>query len=182
VAVTSRGTVSHGCTRLGSGHLAELREFLPSTSDAMKGIVHYRNLSECYDVFDRKGDGDLEVMGVQYYIAFRHTDERVAKEIWAQNNREDFYRWLYGADMNFGSIGAVTLKDVCIGKFVNGKAREGRRYQNLRLYEAPYEPETIQFYRIKGLTPVSSDAMAFNRELRRVGHGYTVDRRKLRLE
>jgi hypothetical protein len=182
VAVTSRGPVSHGCTRLGSGHLAELREFLPSTSDAMKGIVHYRNLSECYDVFDRKGDGDLEVMGVQYYIAFRHTDERVAKEIWAQNNREDFYRWLYGADMNFGSIGAVTLKDVCIGKFVNGKAREGRRYQNLRLYEAPYEPETIQFYRIKGLTPVSSDAMAFNRELRRVGHGYTVDRRKLRLE
>jgi hypothetical protein len=182
VALTSRGPVSHGCTRLGSGHLSELREFLPSTSDGMKGIVNYRNLSQCYDVFDRRGDGNLEVMGVQYYIAFRHTDERVAKEIWVQNNREDFYRWLYGNDMTFGPIGDVTLKDVCTGTFVKGKAREGRRYQNLTLYEAAYEPETIQFYRIKGLTAASSDAMAFNRELRRVGHGYTVDRKKLRLE
>ncbi|MBW1687794.1 MAG: hypothetical protein JRS35_22385 [Deltaproteobacteria bacterium] len=33
---------------------AELRELLPSTSEMMEGIVNYRNISHCYDVFDRK--------------------------------------------------------------------------------------------------------------------------------
>jgi len=47
----------------------------------MEGIVNHRNISHCYDVFDRKGDGAVEIMGVQYYIAFRHTQSRVAKEI-----------------------------------------------------------------------------------------------------
>jgi hypothetical protein len=40
VALTSRGPVSHGCTRLNSGHLGELREMLPSTSKQMEGIVN----------------------------------------------------------------------------------------------------------------------------------------------
>ncbi len=181
VAVTSRGPVSHGCTRLGSGHLAELREMLPSTSDDMKGIVNYRNVSQCYDVFDRAGDGNEEVMGVQYYIAFRHTNQRVAKNIWAQNNREDFYKWLYGNDMNFAPIGEVTFDEVCTGKFVKKKAVEGEKYQNIKLYEAPYGPETIQFYKIKGVSQLSKEGMEFNRELRRVGAGYEVDRKKLRL-
>ncbi|MDG2304347.1 MAG: hypothetical protein P8R42_06770 [Candidatus Binatia bacterium] len=182
VAVTSRGPVSHGCTRLGSGHLAELREMLPSTSEAMKGIVNYRNVSQCYDVFDRAGDGNEEVMGVQYYIAFRHTNERVAKHIWAQNNREDFYNWLYGSDMKFGPIGDVTFDEVCTGKFVKKKAAVGEKYENLKLYEAPYEPETIQFYKIKGVGQLSKEGMDFNREMRRVGAGYQVDRKKLRLD
>ena len=181
VALTSRGPVSHGCTRLNNGHLTELREMLPSTSTGMQGIVTYRNLSQCYDVFDPKGDGDEQVMGVQYYIAFRHTDARVAKQIWAQNNREDFYRWLYGDEMTYGPIGAVTIKEVCDGKFVERKAREGKRYRNLKLYEAPYEPETLQLYTIKGVDTFSAEGMEFNRELRRVGYGYTVDRKKLRL-
>jgi len=182
VAVTSRGPVSHGCTRLGSGHLAEMREMLPSTSDDMKGIVNYRNVSQCYDVFDRAGDGNVEIMGVQYYIAFRHTHERVAKQIWAQNNREDFYKWLYGDEMNFGPIGSVTFDEVCTGKFVKKKAVEGKKFKNLTLYEAPYEPETIQFYKIKGVSQLSRAGMDFNRELRRVGYGYEVDRKKLRLD
>jgi hypothetical protein len=182
VALTSRGPVSHGCTRLNSGHLVEMREFLPSTSEGMKGIINYRNRSQCYDVFDRNGDGNLEVMGVQYYIAFRHTNERVAKQIWAQNNRDDFYKWLYGDEMNYGPIGQVTMKDVCTGKFVDGKAKDGPRHQNLPLYEAPYYPEVVQFYTIKGLKNTSREAMDFNREMRRVGTGYTVDRKILRLE
>ena len=182
VAITSRGPVSHGCTRLNNGHLAELREMLPSTSAGMQGIVTYRNLSQCYDVFDPKGDGDDQVMGVQYYIAFRHTGARVANQIWVQNNRDDFYRWLYGDEMTYGPIGAVTFKEVHDGKFVERKAREGKTYQNLKLYEAPYLPETIQFYTINGVDSLSEEGMDFNRELRRVGYGYTVDRKKLRLQ
>jgi hypothetical protein len=182
VALTSRGPVSHGCTRLNNGHLAELRELLPSTSKQMEGIVNYRNVSHCYDVFDRRGDADVEIMGVQYYIAFRHTHERVAKEIWAQNNRKDFYAWLYGDEMNYGPIGQVTFDDVCEGEFVKRKAVEGRHWQGLTLYEAPYRPETLQFYKIKGVDSLSHPGMEFNRELRRVGYGYPVDRSKLFLE
>jgi hypothetical protein len=181
VALTSRGPVSHGCTRLGSGHLAELRELLPSTSEEMKGIVNYRSISHCYDVFDRKGDGNVEIMGVQYYFAFRHTNARVAKQIWAQNNRDDFYAWLYGDEMNYGPVGQVIFDDVCEGKFVGRKTREGKHWQGLTLYEAPYQPETIQFYKIKGVDGLSHPGMDFNRELRRVGHGYAVDRKVLRL-
>jgi hypothetical protein len=182
VALTSRGPVSHGCTRLGSGHLAELRELLPSTSEQMEGIVNYRNISHCYDVFDRKGDGNLEIMGVQYYFAFRHTNARVAKQIWAQNNRKDFYEWLYGDEMNYGPIGEVSFDDVCEGKFVKRKTVEGRHHQGLTLYEAPYQPERLQFYKIEGVDRLSHPGMDFNRELRRVGYGYTVDRAKLGLD
>jgi len=182
VALTSRGPVSHGCTRLNSGHLAELRELLPSTSNAMKGVVNYRNVSQCYDVFDRKGDGDVEIMGVQYYFAFRHTKSRVAKQIWAQNNRKDYYDWLYGNEMNYGPIGEVTFDEVCEGKFEKRKAAEGKSWKNLRLYEAPYQPETLQFYKIKGIDRLSHAGMQFNRELRRVGHGYEVDRKILGLD
>jgi hypothetical protein len=182
MALTSRGPVSHGCTRLNSGHLGELRELLPSTSKQMEGIVNYRNISHCYDVFDRKGDGDVEIMGVQYYIAFRHTKSRVAKQIWAQNNRKDFYDWLYGDEMNYGPIGQVTFDEVCEGKFVKRKEVEGKTWRNLRLYEAPYQPETLQFYKIKGVDRLSHAGMDFNRELRRVGYGYAVDRKILLLD
>jgi hypothetical protein len=181
-ALTSRGPVSHGCTRLGSGHLAELRELLPSTSKQMEGIVNYRNVSHCYDVFDRKGDGNVEIMGVQYYFAFRHTKSRVAKELWAQNNRKDFYAWMYANEMNYGPIGQVTFDDVCEARFVKRKTKEGKHWKGLTLYEAPYQPETLQFYKIKNVNGLSHAGMDFNRELRRVGYGYQVDRKKLFLE
>lgn len=181
VALTSRGPVSHGCTRLNDGHLAELREMLPSSSKAMEGIVTYRNVSQCYDVFDPKGDGDDRVMGVQYYIAFRHTDSRVMEQIWAQNDRESFYRWLYGDEMVYGPLQEVVITEGCEGRFVGRKAREGKTFRDLKLYEAPYEPETVQMYLIKGVDTYSRDGMEFNRELRRVGHGHTTDRKLLRL-
>jgi len=182
VALTSRGPVSHGCTRLNSGHLAELRELLPSTSKQIEGIRTYRYISHCYDVFDRRGDGKDEIMGVQYYIAFRHTKSRVAKQIWAQNNRKDFYDWMYGPEMVYGEIGQVTFPTVCQGAFLKGKVREGKTYEGLTMYEAPYQPETLQFYKIKGVDGTSPAGMEFNRELRRVGYGYEIDRSKLRLQ
>lgn len=182
VSLTSRGPVSHGCTRLDDGHLAELREMLPSTSEGMEGIVTYRNVSHCYDVFDPKGDGDDRVMGVQYYIAFRHTDSRVMEQIWTQNDRQSFYEWLYGPEMVYGPVNEIVIKEACEGKFVGRKAREGKTYKGLKVYEAPYEPETVQMYQIKGVDAFSKEGMDFNRELRRVGHGYTIDRKLLRLD
>jgi hypothetical protein len=182
VALTSRGPVSHGCTRLNSGHLTEFREMLPSTSQGMEGIIHYRNRSHCYDVFDLKADGNPMVMGVQYYIAFRHTKARVAKQIWSQNNRKDFYAFMYGKEINFGPIGQVTFKEAYDGKFVKRKAVQGALYQNIKLYEAAYEPEFLQFYVIKGVNRLSRHGMDFNREMRRVGYGYSINRKLLLLD
>ncbi len=182
VAIASRGPVSHGCTRLNAGHLTETREMLPSTSKGMEGIMHYRSLSHLYDVFDLKGDGDDQVMGVQYYIAYRHTKSRVAQEIWAQNNRKDFYSWLYGDEINYGPIGDVTFKKVYDYKFLKRKALQGKEYKEIKLYEAPYEPEYLQFYTINGVKKLSRKGVDFNLELRRVGNGYEIDRKKLLLE
>ena len=181
ISVTSRGPVSHGCTRLNSGHLAEFREMLPSTSSDMEHIMVYRSLSPDYDVFDLDGDGKDQVMGVQYYIAFRHNKSRVAKQIWAQNNRKDFYRWLYGDEINYGPIGNVTFHEAYNGAFIHRKAVRGKKYEHIGLYEAPYEPELLQFYVIKGMNRFSRKAVEFNTEMRRVGYGYQVDRKKLLL-
>jgi len=182
LSITSRGPVSHGCTRLNPGQLTEFREMLPSTSEDMDRIMVYRSLSPHYDVFDLDGNGWEQVMGVQYYIAFRHTRARVAKQIWAQNNRKDFYQWLYGNEMNFGPIGEVTFDEVYDGKFIKRKAVKGTRYENISLYEAPYEPEYLQFYVLPGTKVFSRKGVEFNQEMRRVGYDYTVDRKKLLLE
>jgi hypothetical protein len=180
-SITSRGPVSHGCTRMSPGHLSEFREMLPSTSEGMLGIRVFLNLSQCYDIYDIDGDGTDEAMGVQYYIAFKGKS-RVADKIWAQNTRKDFYDWLYGDEIVYGEPGEVTVKAPYECEFVGRKARLGPRHQNVKLYEAPYEPEYLQFYTINGVKATSSEGYDFNRELRRVGYGYQVDRKVLRLE
>ena len=89
---------------------------------------------------------------------------------------------MYGPDNELRSHRQRHYEQVCDGKFVQKKAREGKWYQNLKLYEAAYAPETLQFYTIKGVDPLSEAGMDFNRELRRVGYGYTIDRAKLFLK
>jgi hypothetical protein len=180
-SVTSRGPVSHGCTRMSSGHLSEFREMLPSTSDGMKGIRVFLNRSQCYDIYDIDGDGIEEAMGVQYYIAFQGKS-RVANLIWAQNNRKDFYDWLYGDEIVYGEPGEVTVKEAVSCDFVERKAVEGRVYTNIKLYEAPSEPEFLQFYTINGVQATSPAGYDINRELRRVGYGYEVDRKLLKID
>ena len=180
-SITSRGPVSHGCTRMSPGHLSEFREMLPSTSDDMQGIRVFLNLSQCYDLYDIDGDGTDEAMGVQYYIAFKGKS-RVADKIWAQNNRKDFYDWLYGDEIVYGEPGEVIVKAPYECEFVGRKAKLGPRHQNVKLYESPYEPEYLQFYTINGVEATTSAGYDFNRELRRVGYGYEVDRKTLRLE
>lgn len=180
-SITSRGPVSHGCTRMSPGHLSEFREMLPSTSASMQGIRVFLNLSQCYDLYDIDGDGTDEAMGVQYYIAFQGKS-RVADKIWAQNNRKDFYHWLYGDEIVYGEPGEVIVKAPYECEFVGRKAKLGPRHQNVRLYESPYEPEYLQFYTINGVEATTSAGYDFNRELRRVGYGYEVDRKTLRLE
>lgn len=179
--IVGRGPTSHGCTRLPSGHMSELRQIVPSESDTLTQVKNYRNLPGCYDVFDIDGDGKDEVMGVQYYLAYR-SNEHTPVKAWASNRREPFYRWLYGDNIELAPVGQARIKTVPVCRYVGTrKASERTVLRDLPLYEATYPPEPIQFFRSK----VAFDSAAgfeLNRELRKVGAGHTLDRARLQLK
>jgi hypothetical protein len=181
--VVGRGPTSHGCTRLPSGHMSELRHVAPSESDTLTKVVHFRNLPQCYDVFDVDGDGRDEAMGVQYYLAYKSDERtRAPSKTSVSNRREPFYRWMYGANIELGPVGQAKIKRAPVCRFVGlRKAQEKGAVSDVPLFEAPYEREAIQFYTIKGAASDSAPGFHFNRELRKVGAGHQTDRKLLML-
>jgi len=180
--IASRGPASHGCVRLPSGHITELRQIVPTDSKALERVRTFRNLPGCYDVFDVRGDGTAAVIGVQYYVAYKCDTEHTPIRTYVTNRRDPYYRWLYGANAVLGPVGGVTMREVPICRFNGRKAEEEQVLSNVPLYEAPFEPETIQFYTVKRAPSDSDKGMELNRELRKVGAGHTVDRGKLLLD
>jgi hypothetical protein len=179
--IASRAPVSHGCTRLPSGHMAELRQILPSESSVLERVRTFRNLPGCYDVFDVRGDGSPAVIGVQYYVAYKCDTEHTPLRTYVANRRDPYYRWLYGNNAVLGPVGEVKMREVPVCRFVGRKAEEAETFSNLPLYEAPFEPEAIQFFTVKPVPFDSDKGMELNRELRKVGAGHTLDRGKLLL-
>jgi hypothetical protein len=179
--IISRGPTSHGCTRLASGHMNELRQIVPSESSVLERVANFRSLPQCYDVFDIQGDGAPEVMGVQYYLAYKNRDHTPIRS-YVTNRREPFYHWLYGDNITMGEVGHASLKQVPVCRFALKKAEEAQTFTNVRLYEAPYAPEAMQFYRIKSVAFDSTPGYELNRELRKIGAGHVTDRSKLLLK
>lgn len=179
--IASRGPASHGCTRLPSGGMSELRHMLPSSSDLLAKIATFRNLPQCYELFDIDGNGTPEVMGIKYYLAFAgkgHTPTNA----YAQNNRKDFYAWLYGDNVSYNEDGSAVIKDTQTCRFVGKKAKEAQAFANQPLYESEYYPDEIQFYKLKPTAFQSPKGMTFNRELRRVGIGHETVLKNLYLQ
>ena len=180
--IASRGPTSHGCTRLPSGHMSELRDALPSSSQGLEGVPNFRNKPECYDVFDIDGDGRAEVMGVQYYLAYWGVDHTPVAA-YAPNDRKGFYAWLYGDNIAYGPDGSATIKEVPVCRFTSlHNAAEARVLSDVPLYEAPFARESIQFYTIRRVSFDSKAGFTLNRELRRIGAGYEPDRKALLLD
>jgi hypothetical protein len=179
--IASRGPTSHGCTRLGSGHASELRNSLPASSKVLEEVPTFRNLVQCYDVFDIDASGSRRVMGVQYYQAYKNIDHTPVAA-YVANRREPFYRWLYGDNIELAPVGQAKLREVPTCRFGVKKAEEGAVYTNVPLYEAEWAPESIQFYTLKPAAFDSDKGFEFNRELRKVGAGHTTDRGKLFLK
>jgi len=179
--IASRGPASHGCTRLPSGGMTELRHMLPSSSDLLEKVATYRNLPQCYELFDIDGNGSPEVMGIKYYLAFAgkgHTPTNA----YAQNNRKDFYAWLYGDNVSYNSDDSAIIRETQTCRFVGRKAREAALYENQPLYEAEYYPEQIQFYTLHPTSFQTPRGFTFNRELHRLAIGYDTDMKKLYLQ
>ena len=179
--IVSRGPASHGCTRLASGHVSEMRQALPASSEVLEGMPTFRNPPQCYDVFDIDGDGSPEVMGVQYYLAYRSV-KHTPVEAYVENKREPYYAWLYGTNITYAPDGSAKLKDVPTCRYVGKKAKEGQTYTDVSLYEADYAPDAIQFYRVKPVPFDTPKGFELNREIRKVGTGHPVDRSKLLLK
>jgi hypothetical protein len=155
----SRGPMSHGCTHLNTGHIAELRQMLPAENDRLYDVDVFLTRSESYDVFDIDGDLTPEVMGVRYFIAYSLVAGKPDR-LRVKNERRAYYDWLYGGDLAYESDQGV-FHDVRDARFVGRDAREGRTYQRVLLREADYQPETVQFYRMVDIP--------FTRALRQVG-------------
>jgi len=179
--IISRGPTSHGCTRMASGHMSELRQIVPSSSADLERVATFRSLPQCYDVFDIRGDGSAAVMGVQYYLAFKNRDHTPIRS-YVTNRREPFYRWLYGDNINMAGVGHASLKQVPVCRYVGKQADEAQILSDVPLYEATFAPEPIQFYRIKPVAFDSAPGFELNRELRKVGAGHTTDRGRLLLK
>jgi hypothetical protein len=179
--IISRGPTSHGCTRLASGHMNEMRQIVPSESPTLERVATFRSLPQCYDVFDIGGDGHPQVMGVQYYLAYKNRDHTPIKS-YVSNHREPFYRWLYGDNIEMGEVGKARLKAVPVCRYVGRKADEADTLTDVPLYEAKFAPEPMQFYHTKPVAFDSDPGYEFNRELRKVGAGHTTDRAKLLLK
>lgn len=142
----SRGPMSHGCTHLNTGHIAELRQILPAASDRLYDVEVFLTRSEDYDVFDIDGDLVPEVMGVRYFIAYSLIAGKPDR-LRVKNERRAYYDWLYGGDLGYEGDQGV-FRDVRDARFVGRDAREGRSYARVALREADYQPETVQFYRM----------------------------------
>ncbi len=169
----SRGPMSHGCTHVNAGHISELRQILPSSEELLPKVVTYHNKSDQFDVFDIDGDGRPEVMGVAYFHAYS-LNGKTPHQMRAPSDRESFYKWLYRKGYHYEPDGRVVFEKAPTSKFIGKSAIKGKTYENVPLYEAVYEPETLQFFK-----PTS---IPFVRELRRVSTTYPIDRKVLKLD
>jgi hypothetical protein len=179
--IASRGPASHGCTRLPSGGMTELRHMLPSESTLLEKVATFRNLPQCYELFDIDGNGTPEVMGIKYYLAFAgkgHTPTNA----YAQNNRKDFYAWLYGDNVSYNEDDSAVIKDTQTCRFVGRKAKEAQSFADQPLYEAEYYLDQIQFYKLVPTDFQTDRGFTFNHEMRRIGIGYNTTMKNLFLE
>jgi hypothetical protein len=155
----SRGPMSHGCTHVNTGHIAELRQLLPPETTELAAVDVYYNQSPLYDVFDIDGDGTPEVMGVEYFVAYALKDKEPS-ELRAPIDRHAYYEWLYAGDLAYDAHDRGVFRGVRDARFVGRSALPGRTYDRIALREAAYEAERVQFYRLVDIP--------FARELRKV--------------
>ena len=160
--VVSRGPVSHGCVRMSTGHLWEVRQIFPASPERMKSLHYYGNHSADYDVFDIDGDGTPEVMGTQYLIAYSVQGasgdaRRKGKNFSLEGvTKDDFYENLYGATGQYTNEGdAYVFSNPHVSHFrkANPENQQGTVFSeplqgDFKLYEQPYEKDKAQIYRL----------------------------------
>lgn len=154
-----RGGVSHGCLRLPLGHVWEMRHIMPVESEKMIQVYQFGNNSQDFDLYDINGDGELEVIGVEYQISYdtkgsSNLDRREGEGLSiGTDDRTAFYNSLYGKKNVFSIINDEFIfinpqvsfpshLDYQVKKTLTSVVVEG----NYPLYEQIYERDKVQFY------------------------------------
>ncbi len=155
-----RGGVSHGCSRLSSGHAWELRHILPIENTKMTQVYYFGNDPKDFDLFDIDGSGTLKVMGVEYLISYdlQGKDDiarREGTDLQVNEGKKlEFYTNLYGAKAVFtqNTSGDYIFTNPSISQqsyldFKNKKILARLTLPgDYRLYEQTYEKDKIQLY------------------------------------
>jgi hypothetical protein len=157
--IVSRGGVSHGCTRMASGHILEVRNIFPAAASELKKLNYFGNISQDYDLFDIDGNGQQEIMGVKYFLAYAIASDsgegyREGAGLIEQSfDRDKFYSFLYGQNQFRIENGQYIFINPYISQFVKskptdqrGKAFSVKMNGEFALYEQDYEKDKMQFY------------------------------------
>jgi hypothetical protein len=192
--LVKRGGVSHGCLRLPAGHAWEMRHILPVENDKVLQVKTFHSASRDFDVYDIDGDGNPELMGVNYLVLYDAKGGREVKEIALSVNsaegKYEFYKGLYGARGVFNREGEESYSfnspSVSLPSYLDFRKQHVSARVTMKgsipFYEAPYEQDKIQFYgtgsmnqyeirlmgRVRGCAPASNKQTcgeaAFDRE------------------
>jgi hypothetical protein len=157
-----RGPVSHGCLRLPTGHVWELRQIMPVENSKMEQVFFFGNRSADFDLYDVDGNGTLEIMGVEYLISYglQGADGVLRREGAGLNlnSKTDFYSNLYGANQVFQVSGSVFMFNNPKVSFPSHLDYQRKNVQSratipgsFPLYEQAFEREKVQFYGLKDL-------------------------------
>ena len=156
-----RGGVSHGCLRMGSGHVWEMRHIFPVENSKATKIMFFGSRSKDFDLFDIDGNGQPEVMGVEYFISYglAGTDDLARREGTGleinADKKLDFYNTLYGSRGVFTANGNQFMFQnprISMPSYLDYKKKTVKAVQtmtgNYPLYEQSYEKDKIQLYSI----------------------------------
>ncbi len=164
-----RGGVSSGCLRLPLGHVWEMRHIMPVENEKMKQVYQFGNDSEDFDLYDIDGDGNVEVMGVEYMISYdtqgsSGLSKRDGKNLnIAMDDKYNFYEDLYGQNNVFqtnGVTGQFEFLDpkVSMPSHLDLQRKRVRTSMEVSgifpLYEQTYERDKVQFY-----SPITTSGM-----------------------
>lgn len=159
-----RGGVSHGCSRLPAGHAWEMRHIFPVENSKMTQVYFFNNNPQDFDLYDIDGDGQLEIMGVEYLISYdlagtSDIARREGKDLEISKDKKlNFYSRLYGTK----NVYKLTSDSQLV--FINpplsmpsyldlNKKSVSTRFTiqgEYKLYEQTYEKDKIQFYTTPG--------------------------------
>lgn len=181
-----RGGVSHGCSRLASGHAWEMRNILPNQNSVATKVNTFMSDPRDFDVYDIDGDGNPEIMGVKYSISYgtqaaSGLANREGKDLdIAERGKAKFYTSLYGAKNVFTIDANGTYQfsnpGVSVPSYLDYLKRgmKTRMVVNgtIPLYEQEYERDKIQLYMpsdSSGLEAVANNSLLSKRIVRLMG-------------
>lgn len=146
-----RGYVSHGCQRMDTSDIIELRNILPKKMKDF-GKVKLTILNN-FDVADINNDGKKEVVDVKYYnipsavsIPAGKTMDDVVKPYLVQNQMKSFYQ-NHPYASKFYDASTDSIKGTPNYKVVGGALTKDGTHEALPLMRFTYQPNRVIQYR-----------------------------------